>query len=77
MPEFLWQNHGRSYHWPGQCAATRFVNSSDTDDTEGAQFFFVTKTTAPVHAMADYLQIYFLPIARHPERQSRDPVAEA
>jgi hypothetical protein len=49
MAEFLWQNHGRSYHWPGQCAPTRFVNSGDTDDTEGAQFFFITKTAAPVH----------------------------
>jgi hypothetical protein len=49
MAEFLWQNHGRSYHRPGQCAATRFVNSGDTDDTERAQFFFVTKTAAPVH----------------------------
>src|SRR4026209_155025 len=49
MAEFLWQNHGRSYHRPGQCAATRFVNSGDTDDTECAQFFFVTKTAAPVH----------------------------
>lgn len=40
MAKFLWQNHGCGYHRPGQCAATRFVNSGDTDDTEGAQFFF-------------------------------------
>src|SRR6266516_2910430 len=49
MPEFLWQNDGRGHYRTGQRAAARFINSRDANDTEGAQFFFVTKTAALVH----------------------------
>src|SRR5438045_7519497 len=51
MPEFLWQNHGRRHHRTGQRAAARFINSRNANDTEGAQFFFITKTAAPVHRL--------------------------
>src|SRR5947199_10535490 len=51
MPEFLWQNHGRRHYRTGQRAAARFINSRNANDTEGAQFFFITKTAAPVHRL--------------------------
>src|SRR4029077_820680 len=73
MPEFLWQNHGRGYHRPGQCAAARFVNSGDTDDTERAQFLFVTKTAAPVHANRRLSADLFCANGSSSRATSRDP----
>jgi len=49
MPEFFWQNHCRGDHRTRQRTAAGFVNAGDTRDSDGAKFFLVTKSAAPVH----------------------------
>ncbi len=54
MPEFFRKNHGGGDNWAGESAATSLIDPGDASDTDGAQFFLVTKSAAPVHPSADY-----------------------
>jgi hypothetical protein len=49
MTEFFRENHCGRYDWPRQRTATSFVNPRDARDSDGAQFFLVTKSAATVH----------------------------
>jgi len=49
MPEFFRQNYGRRHYRAGERAPARFINSGYADDTERAQFLFVTKPAATIH----------------------------
>ena len=49
MSKLFRKDHRRSNHRPGQCAAAGFIDARDAGDTNGAQFFFVTESAAPVH----------------------------
>ena len=49
MSKFFRQQNRRRYHWSGERAAPRFIDASDSNDSGGAQFLFVTKSAAPIH----------------------------
>jgi hypothetical protein len=49
MTEFFGQNHCSGDHWTRQSAASCFIDSGNARDSDGAKFFLVTKTAAPVH----------------------------
>src|SRR2546423_8565675 len=50
VPEFLGQHGCSRDNGAGQCSATRFIDAGDSNDSGGAQFPFVTKSAALVHA---------------------------
>jgi len=49
MSKFFRQNDGGRDDRSGQCSATYFVDTGNSNDTRRAQFLFVTKSAAPVH----------------------------
>jgi hypothetical protein len=49
MPKSLRQNDCGGDDWAGQGAAPGFIDPCDAGNTDGAQFLFVTKSTAPIH----------------------------
>ena len=53
MTEFFRKKHGGGDNWTCQSAATRFVNPGNARGADGAEFFFVTKSAAPIHAVAN------------------------
>jgi len=50
MPKSFRQNDCGGDDWTGQGAPPRFIDPCDMGDTNGAQFFFVTESAAPIHA---------------------------
>ena len=44
VPKFLGQDHRRSDNGTSERAAARFIDSGDVNDTDRAQFLFVTKS---------------------------------
>ena len=54
MAELFWKNHGGGDNWAGESAATSLIDPRDVSDTNGAQFFFIAKSAAPIHQLADY-----------------------
>jgi hypothetical protein len=50
VPEFLRKNDGSGYNRTGQSTATSLVDPGNTGDANGAEFFLVTKSAAPIHA---------------------------
>jgi hypothetical protein len=51
MAEFIWENHGSRDNRTRQRAAASLIDSGDPNDAGGAELFFMSKTTAPVHAV--------------------------
>jgi hypothetical protein len=49
MTKFFSKNDSRGDNRTRQRAAASFVNPSDARDSDGAEFFLVTKSAAPVH----------------------------
>jgi hypothetical protein len=49
MTKFFGENHCRRNDWTRQRTAACFVDPSNARDSEGAEFFLVTKSAAPVH----------------------------
>ncbi len=49
VPKSLRQNDRGGDNWTGQGAAPGFIDPCDAGDTDGAQFLFVTESTAPIH----------------------------
>jgi hypothetical protein len=49
MTEFFGENHCGCDDWTRQCPAARFVNPGNPRDSNGAEFFLVAKSAAPVH----------------------------
>ena len=49
VPELFRKNNRGRHDRPRERAAARFVDPGDGGDTEGAQFPFMTKSTAPIH----------------------------
>ena len=49
VSELLRKDHRRRHNRTGQGAAPGFIDASDTGDTGGAQFLFVTKSATPIH----------------------------
>jgi hypothetical protein len=49
MTKFFRKNDSRGDNRTRQRAAASFVNPSDTRDSDGAEFFLVTKSAAPIH----------------------------
>jgi len=50
MTEFFGENHCSRDDWTCQRPAARFVNPGDARDSDGAEFFLVTKSATPIHA---------------------------
>jgi hypothetical protein len=49
MTEFFGENHcGRDY-WTCQRTAAGFINPRDARNSDGTEFFLVTKSAAPIH----------------------------
>jgi len=48
VPEFFRQDNGRGNDRTGECAAPRFIDSGNPNDSGGAQFLFVTKAAPPI-----------------------------
>jgi hypothetical protein len=60
MTKFFGKNHCGCDDWTRQCPAARFVNSSNARDSDGAEFFFVTKSAPPIHprkSLADLREV--------------------
>jgi hypothetical protein len=51
MPEFFRENHCGRNHWTRQRTAARFVDPGNARDSDGAEFFLVTKSAAPIHPL--------------------------
>src|SRR6266516_670870 len=49
MTEFFRKNDSRSDNGTRQRAAASFVNPGEARDSDGAKFFLVTKSAAPIH----------------------------
>jgi hypothetical protein len=49
MTEFFRENHCGGDDWTRQRPAARFVNPGNARDPDGAEFFLVTKSAAPIH----------------------------
>ena len=49
MTEFFGENHCGSDDWTRQRPAARFVNPGNPRDSNGAEFFLVTKSAPPIH----------------------------
>jgi hypothetical protein len=49
MTEFFGENHCGCDDWTRQGPAARFVNPGNARDSDGAEFFLVTKSAAPIH----------------------------
>lgn len=56
VPEFFGQNNRGCDYWPGQGAATCFINAGNSNDSGGAQFLFIPKSAATVaHCCKSFL----------------------
>jgi hypothetical protein len=62
MTEFFRENHGGRDDWTRQCTAASFVNPGNARDSDGAEFFLVTKSAAPIRhrqkLFADYANFH-------------------
>ena len=52
VTEFFRKNDGGSYNRTRQGTAASLVDPGNTSDANGAEFFLITKSTAPIHAVA-------------------------
>jgi hypothetical protein len=53
MAELFRQNHGGGDNWTSQSTAASLIDPSDASGANGAEFFLVTKSAAPIHAVAN------------------------
>jgi hypothetical protein len=51
VPEFFRKNDGGGYNRTRQSTAASLVDPGNTSDANGAEFFLVTKSAAPIHAI--------------------------
>ena len=51
VTEFFRKNDGGSYNRTRQSAPASLVDPGNTSDANGAEFFLITKSTAPIHAV--------------------------
>jgi hypothetical protein len=51
VPEFFRKNDGGSYNRTRQSTAASLVDPGNASDANGAEFFLVTKSAAPIHAI--------------------------
>jgi hypothetical protein len=49
VPEFFRKNDGSGYNRTRQSTAASLVDPGNTSDANGAEFFLITKSTAPIH----------------------------
>jgi hypothetical protein len=49
MAEFFGKNHCGCDDWTRQCPAARFVNPRNARNSDGTEFFLVTKSAPPIH----------------------------
>jgi hypothetical protein len=56
VTKFSRKNDGGGYNRAGQSTASSLVDPSDASGANGAEFFLVTKSTAPIHAAANLMQ---------------------
>jgi hypothetical protein len=52
MAELFRKNHGSGDNWTGQSTAASLIDPSDASRADGAEFFLITKSAAPIHAVA-------------------------
>jgi hypothetical protein len=71
MTEFFGENHCGRDDWTCQRAAASFVNPSDARDSNGAEFFLVTKSAAPIHQRESSTHHVDFPPKIHVARQDR------
>jgi len=60
MTEFFRKNDSRGDNRTRQCTTAGFVNPGDARDSDGAEFFLVTKSAAPIHphkSLADLREV--------------------
>jgi hypothetical protein len=53
VPEFFRKNDGGGYNRTRQSAAASLIDPGNTSDANGAELFLVTKSAAPIHAVAN------------------------
>jgi hypothetical protein len=53
MAELFRKNRGGGDNWTGQSTAASLIDPSDMSGADGAEFFLVTKSAAPIHAVAN------------------------
>jgi hypothetical protein len=53
MAELFRKNHGGGDNWTSKSPAASLINPSDASGANGAEFFLVTKSAAPIHAVAN------------------------
>jgi hypothetical protein len=51
VPEFFRKNDGSGDNRTRQSAAASFIDTGNTSDANGAEFFLVAKSAAPIHAI--------------------------
>ena len=51
VPKFFRKNDGGCYNRTCQSTAASFIDPGNTSDANGAEFFLVTKSAAPIHAV--------------------------
>ncbi len=52
VTEFFRKNDGGGYNRTRQSAPASLVDAGNTSDTNGAKFFLIAKSAAPIHAVA-------------------------
>ncbi len=58
MTEFFGKNHCGCDDWTRQCTAARFVNPGNPRDSDGTEFFLVTKSAPPIHFVNLPIQLF-------------------
>jgi hypothetical protein len=53
MAELFRQHRGGGDNWTGQSTAASLIDPSDASGADGAEFFLVTKSAAPIHAVGN------------------------
>ncbi len=53
MAELFRKNHSCGDNWTSQSTAASLIDPSDASGANGAEFFLVTKSAAPIHAVAN------------------------
>jgi hypothetical protein len=51
VPEFFRKNDGGGYNRTRQSTAASLIDPGNASDANGAEFFLVTKSAAPIHAI--------------------------
>jgi hypothetical protein len=51
MTEFFRENNGGGYNRTSQSTAASLIDPGNTSDANCAEFFLVTKSAAPIHAI--------------------------